>query len=138
MHCPAIETEPLESAHVTTLRQEVGDLLIQSCIDFINDPINRLILGFAEFERLNGLLTRPHPNRALQLNLFSQAFRAQIHRGTDLVGNFDSARHWMLVDAIGFYCDSFPGRWPYTQEPDFLRYLAWSREYAQSLSSAVN
>jgi hypothetical protein len=138
MHCPATATQPLESAHVVALRQEVGDLLVQSCIDFINEPVNRLILGFAELERLTGLLTRPHPNRPLQLNLFSQAFRALICRGFDLVGNFDSTRHWQLVDAIGFYCDSIPGRWPYTQEPDSVRYLVWSRDYALTLSSSVH
>ena len=52
MHCPATATQPLESAHVVALRQEVGDLLVQSCIDFINEPVNRLILGFAVTEAL--------------------------------------------------------------------------------------
>lgn len=138
MHCLTTETQPLESAQVTALRQEVGDVLIQSCIDFINEPINRLILGHAEHERLIGLLTKPHPSRPLQLNLFSQAFRALISRGFDLVAHFDSGRHWQLVDAISFYCDSIPGRWPYTQESDSVRYLAWSRDYALSLSSSVH
>lgn len=137
MYCPATETHPLESAQVTALRQEVGDVLIQSCIEFINEPLNRFILG-TEYERLNSLLSKPHPSRPLQLNLFSQAFRALIPRGFDLVGNFDSSLHWQLVDAIDFYCDSIPGRWPYTQESDSLRYLAWSRDYALSLSSSVH
>lgn len=137
MNCLDTSIQPLESPQLTALRQEVGDLVIKTCIDFINEPLNRFILG-SEYERLNALLNRPHPSRPLQLNLFSQSFRALITRGYDLIAHFDSGLHWQLVDAIDFFNDSIPGRWPYTQEEDSFRYLAWSRDYALALSSTVH
>ena len=137
MNCLDTSTQPAESTQLTQLRQEVGDLVLKTCIDFINDPINRFILS-TEYERLLGLLTRPHPSRSLQLCFFSQGFRALITRGHDLVANFDSSHHWELVDAIDFFNDSIPGCWPYTQESDSYRYLAWSREHALALTSTVH
>jgi hypothetical protein len=137
MNCLEPPHEPLESPQLTSLRQEVGDLVVQTCIEFINEQPNRFILG-SEYERLNALLNNPHPNRPLQLSLFSKSFRALISRGYDLIAHFDSSLHWQLVDAIDFFNDSLPGRWAYTQEADRLRYLEWSRDYALALSSTVH
>ena len=49
---------------------------------------------------------------------------------TDLSGPI-----WMLIDAIGFWEDAHPGRWPYTSENDFHRLLNWSEELAGHLTA---
>ena len=40
---------------------------------------------------------------------------------------------WHAIDASGFIDDATPGRWPYTQECQWRRYLQWAREYCDDL-----
>lgn len=52
---------------------------------------------------------------------------------------FDSTPYWAMIDAIRFFGDAHPGRWPYTTDNDWNRYLLWATEFsALALSSSIN
>lgn len=49
----------------------------------------------------------------------------------------DSAPYWGLIDAIGFWEDAHPGRWPYTTAPQWNRYLDWATEFSEAAVSGT-
>lgn len=67
--------------------------------------------------------------RALNLEGLVQINRALRAAICKLRTGIDSAPFWALIDAIGFWEDTTPGRWPYMTEERAEVLLAWACSY---------
>lgn len=72
-----------------------------------------------------------HADLVRALNLeglvqFNRALRAAVCK---LRAGVDSSPFWALIDAIGFWEDTTPGRWPYMTEERAEVLLVWACSY---------
>lgn len=60
--------------------------------------------------------------------LFSRQLRSLVGTRNQEIPTDQRTLYWELIDAIGFWEDAHPGRWPYTTNRDFTRRLQWANE----------
>jgi hypothetical protein len=125
-----------ESPESATLRLQVANAIREAALDFINDEINRNLAGFDAHSRMTSILTRTYDDESLRFTMFKLSFLPSIAIGTIRMANFDSTRHWMLVEAIELLDDSVPGRWTNTSEAEAFGQMQLALQYAESVGLA--
>lgn len=122
-----MKLQPTNDDELIDRRNQIADKLTQACRNFIT-AYSEHGLTTGEQAQFTEYLAQPYGFvlvsrhlRAVIVRMPSQALRRPI---------------WDLIDAIGFWEDSHPGKWPYTRHDDFQRLLNWADDYAASAFTA--
>ncbi|TXH00064.1 MAG: hypothetical protein E6R08_01105 [Nevskiaceae bacterium] len=130
-----IDPQSLETPGLTQRREDLAVLLLATCAAFIDTPKLRIFIG-DDHTHLHRLLSQD-PGNFVRFAAFSNSLRSVLVRSSGQPG-FDSEPFWLVIDSIGFYYDSVPGRWPYNGAADLERNIRWSTEFAEAVSTWVH
>jgi len=118
-----MKLQPGDDDELIDRRNQIAERLTQACCSFITAH-SACGLTASEQVQFREYLAQPYG-----FVLVSRHLRDVIVRLSNPV---QSAPIWDLIDAIGFWEDSHPGKWPYTRHDDFQRFLNWANEYAMT------
>ena len=121
--------QPGDDDELTDRRNHIAKKLTQSCWRFVATYSARGLTA-DEQTQFSAYLAQPYG-----FVLVSRHLREVIDR---LSNPLQSKPIWDLIDAIGFWEDAHPNRWPYTRHDDFQRFLNWAEEYAANAFAIVN
>lgn len=116
-----------ETAEMLSYRCCTLQFLQIACAAFIWAPRINAELGPEVVSKLQGLLTEKDGWRCFSGVVRDRLIELQTSRPVS------STHYWKIIDAIGFYCDSVVGAWPYMDHAGRFRALGWSREDAALL-----